>query len=113
MAKSSSILKSRFENTADVIEESYDGMFSNPQYREGEIVELNISNLKPYPKDPFKPYTENKLDELSKSIEKIGMLNAIIVRPISDSGYEILAGKNRTNATAQNGGKKSTLLLKM
>jgi len=112
MAKGGSILKSRFENTSNTIEQSYDEMFSSHIYMEGKIVELNIADLKPHPKDPFKPYSEDKLMDLAKSIEKIGLLNAIIVRPHTNGGYEILAGKNRTNATAKNGSKKINAVIK-
>ena len=112
MANSSSILQSRFENTANTIEQNYDEMFSSRIYKEGEIVELNIFDLKPHPKDPFKPYPEDKLNELANSIEKVGLLNAIIVRPHDDGGYEILAGKNRTAATAKKGGKKIKAVIK-
>ena len=80
--------------------------------RSDEIVELNISDLKPHPQDPFKPYPEDKLLDLSNSIEKVGLLNAIIVRPHADSGYEILAGKNRTNAVLNNGNKKIKAIIR-
>ena len=112
MAKSGSILKNRFENTINTIEQSYDGMFSGHIYTEGKIVELNISDLKPHPSDPFKSYSEDKLMDLANSIENVGLLNAIIVRPHANGGYEILAGKNRTNATAKNGSKKINAVIK-
>lgn len=68
------------------------------------VVELNISNLHPfsstrYPIQPFRMYSQHKLEELASSIKVSGILSPIIVRPLPDnSGYQILAGHNRTAA---------------
>jgi ParB family chromosome partitioning protein len=68
------------------------------------LKKISIDNLTPHPADPFLPYTDAKLKELSDSILKIGQLDPILVRPRWKGGYEILAGKNRVNAVRLNGG---------
>ncbi len=63
-----------------------------------DIRELEISSLIPYPNQPFRPYSEEKLLELAEDIKVNGVLSPVIVRPTED-GYQILAGHNRVNAS--------------
>ncbi len=63
-----------------------------------DIRELEISSLIPYPNQPFRPYSEEKLLELAEDIKENGVLSPVIVRPMED-GYQILAGHNRVNAS--------------
>ncbi|MBE6905942.1 MAG: ParB/RepB/Spo0J family partition protein [Ruminococcaceae bacterium] len=63
-----------------------------------DIRELEISSLIPYPNQPFRPYSEEKLLELAEDIKENGVLSPVIVRPMDD-GYQILAGHNRVNAS--------------
>lgn len=51
---------------------------------------------------PFKPYTDEKLEELADDIAENGLLNPIIVRPVNER-YQVLAGRNRMNACKLNG----------
>ena len=48
---------------------------------------------------PFKVHSQESLSSLSKSIEENGIINPIIVRPLKDGRYQILAGRNRTRAS--------------
>lgn len=48
---------------------------------------------------PFKAHSRESLESLSKSIEENGVINPIIVQPISDGKYRILAGRNRARAS--------------
>ena len=45
---------------------------------------------------PFKVHSQESLESLSKSIRENGVINPIIVRPLGDGTYQILAGRNRT-----------------
>lgn len=47
---------------------------------------------------PFRPYNETKLRQLTEDIRQNGVLNPIIVRPCGIGRYQILAGHNRVNA---------------
>jgi len=62
-----------------------------------DIQQLNISQLKPYPNQPFKPYSVEKLEELAEDIRINGILSPVIVRPWNGE-YQILAGHNRVNS---------------
>ncbi len=48
---------------------------------------------------PFKAHSQESLESLAKSIKENGVINPIIVRPLEDGKYQILAGRNRTRAS--------------
>lgn len=66
---------------------------------------LPADKLYDYPNQPFKPYPENKLNELADDIEVNGILSPLRVRPYED-GFQILAGHNRRNAAVLVGMKE-------
>ena len=66
--------------------------------REGEVVQIDLEGLVPYPDQPFRPYSQQKLEELAEDIGEHGVLSPVIVRPMG-SQYQILAGHNRCAAS--------------
>lgn len=62
------------------------------------IAELNIIDLIPFKKHPFKLYEGDRLNDMVESIKEHGIILPLIVRPIEDGKYEILSGHNRANA---------------
>jgi len=67
--------------------------------QEGEVVsEINISELRPNPYQPRKHFDNEKLEELSISIEEHGILQPIIVKK-DIKGYIIIAGERRFRAS--------------
>jgi ParB family chromosome partitioning protein len=62
--------------------------------RNVDFVEIKISEIKPNPNQPRTDFSEEKIAELMKSIEKDGLLQPILVRP-EGSGYQIVAGERR------------------
>lgn len=84
-------------------EDSYNGLFG-VSGSVNRIQELRISDLHPYPDQPFRPYSECKLKELAADIKENGLQSPIIVRKMQAdtvcaySYYQILAGHNRANA---------------
>lgn len=48
---------------------------------------------------PFKTHCQESLESLAKSIEENGVINPIVVRPLEDGKYQILAGRNRARAS--------------
>lgn len=63
------------------------------------VAQINTDLLIDYEGQPFKPYTEEKLLDLAEDIKINGVLSPIIVRPVEDGKYQILAGHNRTAAS--------------
>ncbi|MCL2068882.1 MAG: ParB/RepB/Spo0J family partition protein, partial [Oscillospiraceae bacterium] len=68
-----------------------------PDETEG-IIFLSPDLLDKYPDNPFREYTDRRLEELVESIREYGVLSPIVIRPKAGGRYEILAGHNRSNA---------------
>ena len=66
------------------------------------IVQLPISLLVPWTNQPFRPYSDAKMQQLIEDIKANGVLNPVIVRPLGQQ-YQILAGHSRTNASREAG----------
>ena len=65
--------------------------------------EIPISQLVPWGNQPFKMYSDFKMNELVESIRENGLLSRIIVSPIAGGKYRILAGHNRVEACRRAG----------
>ena len=70
---------------------------SKKDSKEG-LVSINISQLKPNKNQPRKNFNQKELNELAQSIKSQGLLQPIIVRPLKEGNYEIIAGERRWRA---------------
>ena len=59
---------------------------------------LSLDNLFPNPEQPRKIFNSAELEELSNSIKQNGILQPIIVKPLSKDRYQIIAGERRWRA---------------
>ncbi len=66
---------------------------------ESELQELAITLLEPGQYQPRKDMSEEALAELADSIRAQGVIQPIVVRPIGQSRYEIIAGERRWRAS--------------
>jgi ParB family chromosome partitioning protein len=64
-----------------------------------------ISFLRPNPRNPRQRFTEEDLEDLASSIREKGVIQPILVRPVSGSfdAYEIIAGERRWRAAQRAG----------
>ncbi len=60
--------------------------------------EINIDSIQPNRYQPRKHFQEKELLELAESIKTNGLLQPIIVRPLSNGKYELIAGERRWRA---------------
>lgn len=60
--------------------------------------ELKLDLISPNPNQPRKDFDPLELNDLAESIKKEGLLQPILVRPVS-SGYQIVAGERRWQAS--------------
>ena len=79
---------------------AYGDLGREPQTR---LMQLPLTILDPWQsadgeRQPFKAYTDVKLQELAESIKQHGVIEAICVRPKADGRMEIIAGHNRVAA---------------
>lgn len=65
---------------------------------ERETKEILIESLQPFKEHFGRTYEGERLLQIMRSIEKNGLLNPIIVRPVVNNQYEIICGHNRTKA---------------
>ena len=79
--------------------------------RQEEIVELNISELRPNPYQPRKNFNDELLKELAESIKVHGVFQPIIAKK-SIKGYEIIAGERRVRASKLAGLTKIPAILR-
>lgn len=59
---------------------------------------LKIADLQEYEGHPFKVIDNEDMEDLKESIASQGIINPIIVRPLSEGGFEILVGHKRVHA---------------
>ena len=76
-----------------------------------EIVEINLSELRPNPYQPRKIFDDEALKELSESIKEHGVFQPIIVKK-SIKGYEIIAGERRVRASRLAGLEKIPAIIR-
>jgi|TARA_B110000438_G_scaffold228888_1_gene223539 ParB family chromosome partitioning protein len=67
------------------------------------IKELDLNHIKPNRFQPRQSFDEGKINELSLSIAKHGVLSPILVRETGAGGYELIAGERRLRAAKKAG----------
>ncbi|MDB2666445.1 ParB/RepB/Spo0J family partition protein [Gammaproteobacteria bacterium] len=67
------------------------------------IKELDLHQIKPNRFQPRQSFDEDKINELSLSIAKHGVLSPILVRETGAGGYELIAGERRLRAAKKAG----------
>lgn len=72
----------------------------------GELRELPVSLIKPNPSQPRTNFDKDALAALAASIETTGVVQPLLVRPLPDGSYELVAGERRWRAAQQAGLEK-------
>ncbi len=62
--------------------------------------ELPITSIRTNPQQPRSVFDEDAMAELVFSISTIGLLQPIVVRPLDNGNYELVAGERRLRATS-------------
>ena len=78
-----------------------------------QVLELDINRLRAFKNHPFKVTADMSMVELKDSIEKYGILNPLIVRPVPEGYYEIISGHRRKFAAKQLGYTKVPVIIKV
>ena len=69
----------------------------------GELRELPVTLIKPNPDQPRSRFDPAALTALAASIEASGVVQPLLVRPLPDGSYELVAGERRWRAAQQAG----------
>lgn len=75
-----------------------ESLFDENAIDNGGAVTLRLNDIEPNRDQPRKDFDEAALNELAASIEKHGLLQPIIVRPLASGNYQIIAGERRWRA---------------
>ena len=70
---------------------------------QGSAVKLGINEIEPNRAQPRKTFDEEALSELSQSIATHGILQPLLVRPLTDGSYQLIAGERRWRAARMAG----------
>ena len=79
---------------------------STPAEDLGDLRELAVGLIKPNPKQPRTHFDPDALASLAASIESSGVIQPLLVRPLHDGSYELIAGERRWRAAQQAGLEK-------
>lgn len=83
-----------FDNSIDEIARSDSESVKNDDGENG-ISTVRISLIEPDKNQPRSEFDEDALNELAENIRQHGVLQPILVRPLDNGGYKIVAGERR------------------
>lgn len=69
---------------------------------EGTLRQIPIRDIRPNPYQPRRDFDQEALAELAASLESVGLLQPVVVRP-SNGGFELIAGERRLRAAERLG----------
>ena len=75
-----------------------DALFNENATETQQTVTLKLTEIEPNRDQPRKDFDENALSELANSIAEHGLIQPIVVRPMSSGSYQIIAGERRWRA---------------
>jgi ParB family chromosome partitioning protein len=67
------------------------------------LIELPVSEIATNPHQPRKSFDEESLASLTASVRELGVLQPVLVRPVSEGKYELIAGERRWRAAKRAG----------
>lgn len=82
------------------------------QDNEKAVTEVNLADLEPDKNQPRYNFDEEKLNELASSISEHGVITPLIVSPLGNGRYKIIAGERRWRASRIAGLKKLPVVIK-
>ena len=65
---------------------------------ENPAVKMKLNDIEPNSSQPRKSFDEDALGELAQSIQQHGVIQPLLVRPLPDGSYQLVAGERRWRA---------------
>ena len=75
-----------------------DSLFNENSTEENGVLKLNINDIEPNREQPRKDFDDDSVSELADSIAQHGLIQPIVVTPLSNGRYSIVAGERRWRA---------------
>ena len=69
----------------------------------GGLLELEVTAIRPNPNQPRRRFDDTALDALAESLRTSGLVQPVVVRPLAEGGYELIAGERRWQAAKRAG----------
>ena len=91
---------------------SLNTLIKNTDVREFKIIDIEIQKISESKSQARTYFDPKKLDELSESIKKSGLLQPLIVQDIGKDSYQLIAGERRLRASKSAGLKTIPCLVK-
>jgi len=63
------------------------------------VVEIDLDRIQPKHNQPRKRFNQKRIEELAESIKEHGVIQPVVVRPLPDGTYELIAGERRWRAS--------------
>ena len=81
---------------AAILPESHE--VGEPQFRD-----VPVELIRPNPDQPRKAFDADALERLAESVAEAGVVQPVVVRPLADGRYELIAGERRWRAASRAG----------
>lgn len=78
-----------------------------------KIIQIEIERLRDFKSHPFHVIDDKEMSQLKESIKALGIINPLVVRPLMDGTYEIIAGHRRKYAAEQLGYRKVPVIIRV
>jgi len=85
---------------------------SPAENRHPEYQELPLGEIQPNPDQPRKRFPPEEIEELSRTLKSVGLIEPVIVRKLKDGGYQLISGERRYRACKLAGFKKIPAIIK-
>ena len=89
-----------------------DSLFNENSTEENGVLKLNINDIEPNREQPRKMFDDDAVSELADSIAQHGLIQPIVVTPLSNGRYSIVAGERRWRACRIAGLQEVSVIVK-
>ncbi len=78
-------------------------LLGTPDLESDQIREIDVDRILPNSHQPRKHFAEDALNELANSIREHGVVQPVVVRPLDDGFFQLIAGERRWRAAQRAG----------
>lgn len=89
-----------------------DALFAENSSDSAAAVEIRLSDIEPNADQPRRDFDPQSLEELSESIARYGLLQPLLVRPLTGGRYQLVAGERRWRASRMAGLSSAPAIIK-
>lgn len=95
-----------------VLGKGLDALFSGGETLEAPVNEVSLDNIVVRGDQPRKVFNQESIEEMAESIREHGVLQPLLVRPLDEGKYELVAGERRLRASMLAGLERVPVVIK-